>query len=141
VRDRALPVEPRWLTEPTLLAIHAQQVERYGGEHGVLDENVVLSALARPINRWGYDPSADLADPAAAYLVGYAGSQGFNDGNKRTGLACALVFLALNGASLHVPPAELYALTMAVARGQAGDPAVAAYFRDRIVTPPPAART
>jgi hypothetical protein len=43
VSERALPDEPRWLTEPTLLAIHAQQIERYGGAHGILDENVVLS--------------------------------------------------------------------------------------------------
>jgi death-on-curing protein len=135
VSQRTLPIEPRWLTEPTLLAIHAQQVERFGGTHGILDENVVLSALARPINRWSYDPDADLADLAAAYLVGFARSQGFSDGNKRTGLACALVFLALNGAPLHVPPAELYALTMAVANNQADDAAVAAYFRDRLKSP------
>ena len=133
--QRALPVEPRWLTEPTLLAIHAQQIERYGGVHGILDEKVVLSALARPRNRWSYDRSTDLADLAAVYLVGYAGSQGFSDGNKRTGLACALVFLALNGAPLHVPPAELYALTMAVANNRADTAAVAVYFRDRIKSP------
>lgn len=130
--QRALPVEPRRLTQPTLLAIHAQQIERYGGMHGVLDENVVLSALARPINRWSYDPSADLPDSAAAYLVGFARSQGFSDGNKRTGLACALVSLALNGAPLHVAAAELYALTMAVATNQADDAAVAVYLRDRL---------
>lgn len=124
--------EPRWITEPTLLAIHAQQIERYGGLHGVLDKNVVLSALARAANRWAYDSAADLADLAAAYLVGFARSQGFNDGNKRTGLACALVFLPLNGAPLHVAPAELYALTMAVATGQADDEVVAAYVRERL---------
>lgn len=132
--QRGLPAKPRWLTEPTLLAIHAQQIERYGGAHGVLDENVVLSALARPINRWSYDELADLADLAAAYLVGFARSQGFRDGNKRTGLACALVFLALNGASLHVPPAELLALVMAVANNTADDAAVAGYLRDRMET-------
>ncbi len=130
--QRALPVEPRWLAEPTLLAIHAQQIERYGGAHGVLDKNVVLSALARPINWWSYDSNADLADLAAAYLVGFARSQGFTDGNKPTGLACALVFLALNGAAVHVPPAEVYALTMAVANNQADDTAVAAYFGARL---------
>jgi death-on-curing protein len=135
VSQRALPAEPRWLTEPILLAIHAQQIERYGGKHGILDENVVLSALARPINRWSYDLNADLADLAAAYLFGFARSQGFSDGNKRTGLACALVFLALNGASLHVPPAELYALTMAVANNQADDAALAVYFRSRLKSP------
>jgi death-on-curing protein len=135
VRDRALSTEPRWLTEPTLLAIHAQQIERYGRAHGVLNENVVRSALARPINRWSYDPSADLADLAAVYLAGFAGSQGFNDGNKRTGLACALVFLVLNGAPLHAPPAELLALTMTVANNRVEDAAVAAYFRARLKSP------
>jgi death-on-curing protein len=135
VSRRALPFEPRRLTEPTLLAIHAQQIERYGGAHGILDENVVLSALVRPVNRGSCDPSADLAGLAAAYVVAFAGSQGFNDGNKRTGLACALVFLALNGSPLHVPPAELYALTVAVAKNQAEDATVAAYFRDRITSP------
>lgn len=124
--------EPRWITEPTLLAIHAQQIERYGGAHGVLDKNVVLSALSRARNRWAYDPAADLADLAAAYLVGFARSQGFNDGNKRTGLACALVFLAVNGSRLQAPPQELYALTMAAATGQADDKIVAALFRERL---------
>jgi death-on-curing protein len=121
--------EPRWISEAILLGIHAQQIERYGGSHGVLDKNVVLSTLARPINRWAYDEQADLADLAAAYLVGFARSQGFNDGNKRTGLACALVFLAINGCELRVPPADLYSLTMAVANNRGGDDEVAAYFR------------
>jgi len=119
-----------------LMAIHAQQIERYGGAHGVLDENVVRSALARAKQRWAYDDDSDLADLAAAYLVGLARSQGFNDGNKRTGLACALVFLGLNGLELHVPPKELYALTMQAATGQANDEVVAAYLRDRM-TPRP----
>jgi death-on-curing protein len=125
-------VEPRWISESALLGIHAQQIERYGGAHGILDKNVVLSALARPINRWSYDDISDLSDLAAAYLVGFARSQGFNDGNKRTGLACALVFLAMNGRELHVPPPELYSLTMAVATNQGGDGEVAAYFRARL---------
>lgn len=124
--------EPRWLTEVMLLAIHAQQIERYGGAHGVLDQNVVRSALARPIHRWAYDDEADLADLAAAYLVGFGRSQGFNDGNKRTGLASALVFLRLNGCVLHVPGKELYALTMQVATGEVDDQVVAAYIRSRM---------
>lgn len=126
--------EPRWLTEAMLLAIHAQQIERYGGAHGILDENAVQSALARPINRWSYDDNADMADLAAAYLVAFTRVQGFRDGNKRTGLASALVFLALNDYELHVPPPELYALTMRVATNDADDEIVGAYFRERIAT-------
>ena len=127
----ALP-EPSWVSEPVLLAIHSRQIERYGGAHGIRDGNIVRSALARPQHRWTYDPSADMADLSACYLVGFARTQGFNDGNKRTGLACALVFLNGNRFELHVPPAELLVLTMRVANGAAGDEAVAAYFRARM---------
>lgn len=123
--------EPRWLTDTTVLAIHAQQIERFGGAHGVRDQHVVLSALARPQQRWHDDPSADLADLAALYLVGLSQAQGFVDGNKRTGLACALVFLALNDAALHVEGAALYALTMRVAMTQAVAAEIATYFRAR----------
>lgn len=124
--------EPNWLTEAMLLMIHAQQVERYGGAHGILDPNVVRSARARPINRWTDDQHADLADLAASYLVGFARSHGYRDGNKRTGLATALVFLRLNGRVLHVPGKELYALTMQVANNEADDEVVAAYLRSRM---------
>ncbi len=126
--------EPRWLAETMILAIHAQQIERYGGAHGVREENVVRTALARPLQRLAYDEDSDLADFAAAYLVGFARSQGFNDGNKRTGLASALVFLSLNGRALHVPPKELYALTMQAATGKADDRIVAAYLRERMTS-------
>jgi len=132
VSDESGMEEPNWLTETMLLTIHAQQVERYGGAHGILDQNVVRSALARPINRWAYDQNADLADLAASYLVGFTRSQGFRDGNKRTGLATALVFLQLNGRVLHVPGKELYALTMQVANNEADDEVVAAYLRSRM---------
>lgn len=125
--------EPTWVTGAILLAVHAQQIERYGGSHGILDDNVVQSALARPMHCWAYDKNADFADLGAAYLVGFARSQGFRDGNKRTGLACALVFLALNGLALHVPAPELYALTMAVATNHADDAVVAAYLRRHVV--------
>lgn len=121
--------EPRWITDAMLLAMHARQIERYGGAHGVIDENVVRSALAHPQRRFAYDPSVDLASLAATYLVGFARSQGFRDGNKRTALATALVFLALNETPFLAPPADVYALTMAAALGQADDVVVAAAFR------------
>ena len=69
---------------------------------------------------------------AAAYLVGFSRAQGFADGNKRAGLACALVFLSINGATLHVPAGELLSITMAAATGKADDAAVATYLRERL---------
>ena len=127
-----MTTELRWLTDVTVLAIHAQQIERFGGAHGVRNQHVVLSALARPQQRWNYDASADTADLAALYLVGLSQAKAFVDGNKRSGLACALVFLALNGAALHVDGSELYALTVRVAMNQADEVEVAAYIRQRL---------
>ena len=123
---------PTWIAGPTPVAIHAQQVERYGGSHGVADSEVLLSVVAEPVARWADDPWTDLADVAAAYLVEFVRGHGFRDGNRRTGLAMALTFLALNDAPLHVPPAELYALTMAVESGRADATVVAAYIRTRL---------
>lgn len=82
--------------------------------------------------RWHYDESADLADLAASYLVGFTRAQGFRDGNKRTGLACALVFLAINGAQLHPSGAELLELTMKVATNRADDAEVATFLRRKL---------
>jgi death-on-curing protein len=132
MKSKAKREEPRWISEEILFVIHAQQVERYGGSHGVLDKNVVLGALHRPINRWAYEDSVDFADLAACYLVAFAGSQGFNDGNKRTGLACALVFLGLNSVSFEADAEDLYDLTLRVATRQIGDNDVAIWFRQRI---------
>jgi death-on-curing protein len=135
-RNRAKQVregrpEPRWLSLETVLALHAEQVERFGGSHGVLNRGAVEAALARPRNQFLYRSGLDLADLAAAYLVGVTGSHGFVDGNKRIGAAAMLVFLAINRRSLHVPAAELYALVMSVATKHLEEGQVATWIRER----------
>ena len=125
--------DPRWITEDALFAIHAAQIERSGGAHGVIDANVVRSALARAINRFSYDAGCDMADPASMYLVAFAGSQGFRDGNKRTGVACALVFLAINGITLErIEPDLLELVAFKVSRNEAGAEDVANFFRSQL---------
>ena len=51
---------------------------------------------------------------AAAYAFHIAENQPFLDGNKRTALASALVFLELNGFSVPDPQGELYEAMMAI---------------------------
>lgn len=123
--------EPRWLSLETVVALHAEQVDRFGGSHGVLNPGAVAAALARPRNQFLYRGELDLADLAAAYLVGLTGSHGFVDGNKRIGAAAMLVFLAINRHPLHVPPAELYALVMSVATKKVTEGQVATWIRER----------
>jgi len=123
--------EPRWISLEAVLALHAEQVDRFGGRHGVLNGGSVEAALARPRNQLAYRKEVDLADLAASYLVGLVRGHGFVDGNKRIGAAAMLVFLALNRRALHVPPAELYALVMAVATKEVTEAQVATWIRER----------
>src|SRR5437879_4036791 len=106
-------------------------MERFGGTHGVLNSGLVEGALTRPRNQLAYRKDMDLADLAASYLVGLVRGHGFVDGNKRIGAAAMLVFLALNRRALHVPPAELYALVMAVATKEVTEAQVASWIRQR----------
>ncbi len=68
---------------------------------------------------------------AAAYLFHIAHSQAFVDGNKRTGLVAALVFLDLNGVTVGVESEGLYELTIAVATGKMDKTGIAAELAQR----------
>src|SRR5688500_12102926 len=130
--------EPRWITYQVLHLLYQRQMELFGGHAGILDGNVVQSALARAQNLYAYVPNADLFDLAAAVVCGFAQRLGFTDGNKRIGVATALVFLRVNGARLHVPGTELYALAMQAARNEIDEAGVAAWMRTRVQQPPTA---
>lgn len=122
--------EPEWLSLEAVLLMHELQLDQFGGQSGILDRNVVESALARPRNLFAYrEEEVDLADLAAAYLFGFAAKQGFVDGNKRTGVATMLVFLHINGKPLHLDPPELYRVAMGVARGEMQEGEVAEWLR------------
>jgi death-on-curing protein len=66
---------------------------------------------------------------AAAYLFHVVKNHPFVDGNKRTGVVAALVFLDLNGVEIDAPRGGVYELTMSVAEGRAGRAEEAAFFR------------
>ena len=84
------------LTVAEVLAIHADQIERYGGSHGVRDPGLLEAALFRP--QTGY--YADLIEEASALWESISQNHPFIDGNKRTAFAAAYTFLAINGAQL-----------------------------------------
>src|SRR4029077_365137 len=93
-----------YLTMADVLAIHADQIERYGGSQGVRDLGLLEAALYRP--QTGY--YADLIEEAAALWESLAQNHPFIDGNKRTAFAGMYTFLAINGARLTAEAQETY---------------------------------
>ncbi len=94
-----------YLTQQELLAIHADQIERYGGSPGVRDLGLLDAALYRP--QTGY--YADLIEEAAALWESLAQNHPFIDGNKRAAFAATYTFLAINGAQLTADANAVYA--------------------------------
>ena len=82
-----------YLTAVELLAIHEDQIERYGGIDGIRDPGLLEAALFRP--QTGY--YEDLIEEAAALWESLAQNHPFLDGNKRVAFAATYTFLAING--------------------------------------------
>jgi len=126
-----------FLTLKDVLAIHDDQLKRYGGRAGFIDENEVKSATAQPqAKMFGQYLHPDIAMMAAAHLFHFAASQGFADGNKRTGAATAAEFLARNGYMLSCGWEELYEVTMRVSNNLIEKEEIADWILDRLVPIP-----
>jgi death on curing protein len=84
-----------------VLEIHALQLGEFGGIAGVRDRGLLESAVEQPrATAFGELLHTDLFEMAAAYLFHIVKNHAFLDGNKRTALVAALVFLDINGVSL-----------------------------------------
>jgi death-on-curing protein len=109
-------MRPAFLTPDVVLKIHARSLGEFGGPAGVPDPGAVESAVMAAQNHFQYT-GGDLFDLAAVLLWHLACDHPFADGNKRTALASALVFLAINGIQLAQNDDLFEALTLSVARG------------------------
>jgi death-on-curing protein len=87
-----------YLTVAEVVAIHRHQIEEYGGEHGLLNQGSLESAVFRPQTGY-YD---DLSEEAAALLESLVNNHPFLEGNDRVGFAAVHTFLLVNGFDLNV---------------------------------------
>ncbi|QRK08586.1 type II toxin-antitoxin system death-on-curing family toxin [Archangium violaceum] len=118
--------EPEFLDVEDVIEIHATQLEVYGGAAGLRDRGLLESAVAQPQASLGGEfAHGGLFEMAAAYLFHIVSNHPFVDGNKRTGVLAAVVFLDVNGISIDHPSEALYELTMGVAEGRIEKAAVA----------------
>lgn len=123
-------MEPLFLTLSEVVAIHRDQIERYGGSQGVRDWGLLQSAVAMPAAAFGGQYlHGDLCEMSAAYLFHIVQNHPFVDGNKRVGAVAADVFLALNGIELTAEQDDYAELVLSVARSEMSKSAVAEFFR------------
>jgi death on curing protein len=121
--------EPAWIREVEALAFHDQQLRLFGGSPGLRDRGLLESALARPKNLFVYaDSPVRLTRLAAAYAIGISKNHPFVDGNKRTAMQVAFVFLEYNGRLVQASQEDAYLTFLRVGAGEITEDQLAAWF-------------
>lgn len=107
----------RFLSPEQVLFLHSRLIDETGGGHGLRDLGMLVSAVARPQATFdGADLYADLFSKAAALMDSLIRNHPFVDGNKRTGIAAASLFLLANGFRLNVENDEMARFTLLCAQ-------------------------
>lgn len=123
-----------FLTLEDILAIHIDQVSRYGGDASIRDMGLLESAIAQPQAMFGDTHlHAFPFEMAAAYLFHLVMNHPFADGNKRTGTVAALIFLDWHEIEIHADEGELADLTLGVTSGSLAKPDVAKWLEEHHV--------
>ena len=118
-----------WIDRDDCLGFHSALLSRFGGLDGLRDSGLLDSAIARPLQLLAYSQPS-LFDLAAAYAHGIVKNHPFLDGNKRSGLMAAALFLELNGMVFNAPEEEAVLQTLALAAGEIDAEAYAAWLRN-----------
>ena len=122
-----------WLTRNMVEAFHRESLVRFGGADGLRDEGLLLSALARPENMFAYEPGVDAFRLAAAYCAGVVKNHPFIDGNMRTGILGAIVFLSLNGVEANFDEAMIVTMVYGLAACEVTEDKLAGWLRTSAV--------
>jgi death-on-curing protein len=118
---------PVWIDLEVVLAIHDEQLAEHGGQPGVRDRGLLESAMARPQNQFAYGEHS-IARMAASYAFGISRNHPFLDGNKRTSLVVAELFLELNGLELTATDAQCVTTFLQLAAGEQSEEQLAEWI-------------
>jgi death-on-curing protein len=118
----------KWVSRQILLLLHDESLAEHGGSHGLRDEGLLDSALARPQNLALYE-QPDFASLTASYGVALAKNHAFVDGNKRVAFLAVGLFLSLNGYRLIATQAQATLTMLDLAAGDINEAAFAQRIR------------
>jgi len=120
-----------FIPKDVVLIIHADLLQRYGGEPGLRDEGLLDSALAQPMMTFnGKHTHKTLFDKAAAYGFHVCKNHPFVDGNKRVAFVLMDIFLQKNCWDITSPEEEAYAMMMDLASGKLQKSQLATWLKE-----------
>ena len=130
----------RYLTTEELILINRKTVARHGGQYiepaNFLNEGA-LAYLIEVVSSvmFGMPLYPNLSDKVDLYVYNIIANHIFSDGNKRTGLEAAILFLDLNGYRINknTPKVILYDFTIKVASGESSLDECQGWFELNIV--------
>jgi len=121
--------EPVWVLDEVILAVHSLVLSEHGGESGIRDSALLASALARPKQKFNYEPDISMFELAASYSFGLARNHPFIDGNKRVAFTTGVLFLELNGYILKASEPEAVIIFESLADSKIDETELAQWFR------------
>jgi len=127
-------MEVNFLNIEEVKLIHFDQIRRYGGLDGLRDEKLLDSAINYPkVTFQNKFLHCDLYHMASAYMYALIKNHPFLDGNKRTGLTVALLFLRYNDISIEATDDELFTITTKVAQSKIKQEDIAIFFKQKSI--------
>jgi death-on-curing protein len=120
----------QYLTPEQVLFLHSRLIDETGGMHGVRDVGMLLSALGRPMATFeDKELYPDLFAKTAALLDSFVRNHPFVDGNKRTAITAAGLFLRINNYQLIVDGEEMVRFTLACAQSLVSLDEICTWFK------------
>ncbi|MEK7115204.1 MAG: type II toxin-antitoxin system death-on-curing family toxin [Patescibacteria group bacterium] len=97
-----------YLTKEQILLIHSLIIDETDGMHGVRDRHIILSLENSPKQSFGGKETYPTPfQKAALYARNIILNHPFIDGNKRTGMTTAIIFLENNDFQISIPQGEI----------------------------------
>ena len=120
----------QYLSSEDILLIHSVAIDETGGSHGVRDRHALLLLEDLPKQRiFGKELYPSVFVKAAVYARSIIFSHPFIDGNKRTAMMAADVFLQLNGYAIVVPVGGVEHFAISIIIKRLGLDAIAEWFK------------
>ncbi len=121
--------EPVWVMNQVVISAHKMLLSEHGGSPGLRDEALLISALARPQQRFTYESESSIFELAASYSYGLAKNHSFVDGNKRIAFTVAAIFLEINGFHFNAPESEVVVIFENLASNNITESEIADWFK------------